>query len=70
MKQQQVEALLNYQIEPMEFPDQLGTTKGMVENPLVKIELTNAGRFCVTNFGSFLEVNRKGKVPATSQVAT
>jgi hypothetical protein len=53
MRKQKVEALLNYRIELMEFPKQLGTTKRIVENPEVKIELSKAGGFCVTNFGEF-----------------
>jgi hypothetical protein len=36
----------------------------------VKIKLTKAGGFHLTNFGVFLEVKRKGRILAASQAAT
>jgi hypothetical protein len=70
IKKEQLETLLDYNIEPMELPKQLGTTKGIVETPWVKIEFKKAGGYCITTFGEFLEVKRKGKAPAVSQAAT
>jgi hypothetical protein len=36
----------------------------------LKIELTKSNAYCETNFGEFLDIKRKGRVPAVSQVAT
>jgi hypothetical protein len=46
MKKEQVENLLTYQIEPVGLPKNLGTTKGIVENPWLKIEFTKTHYKC------------------------
>jgi hypothetical protein len=50
MRKEQVEALLDYSNEPMKLPKQVGATKGIIENPWLKIELTKANGFCETKF--------------------
>jgi hypothetical protein len=66
MKKEQVETLFTYQIEPVGFPKNLGATKGIVETPWLKIELTKSNAYRVTNFGQFLDIKRKGRVPGVS----
>jgi hypothetical protein len=39
-REEQVEGLLTYQFEALIMPKELGNIKGIMENPILKIELT------------------------------
>jgi hypothetical protein len=58
-----VEYYLTYKIDPIDIPKDLGNTKGILENPWLKIELTKTNAFKVTTVREYLDVKRKGRQP-------
>jgi hypothetical protein len=49
------------------MPKELGNSKGITENPILKIELTKTNAFWVTAFGEYLDVKRKGRTPIAAK---
>jgi len=49
------------------MPKELGNSKGITENPILKIELTKTNAFKVTTFGEYLDVKRKGRTPIAAK---
>jgi len=49
------------------MPKELGNSKGITENPILKIELTKTNAFRVTTFGEYLDVKRKGRTPIAAK---
>jgi len=49
------------------MPKEFGNSKGIMENPILKIELTKTNAFKVTTFGEYLDVKRKGRTPITAK---
>jgi hypothetical protein len=58
-RQEQVENLLTYKIDPIDIPKDLGNSKGIIESPWLKIELTKANAFKVLTFREYLDIKRK-----------
>ena len=58
-----MEAILNYNFQTLDTPKELGDSKAITENPILKIELTKANAFKVTTFGEYLDIKRKGRTP-------
>jgi hypothetical protein len=54
-----VENLLTYKIDPIDIPKDLGNSKGIIESPWLKIELTKANAFKVLTFREYLDIKRK-----------
>ncbi len=67
VRQDQVRAHLGYDIYPLGILKSIGTMKGILENPFLKIKLTKANSFWVTSIGDFLEVRRKGRATLNCQ---
>jgi len=61
IKLDQVAALLNYDVENIDVPKTIGTSKGIQENPFLKIEMTKSNAFLVTTFGEYIDIKRKGR---------
>ncbi len=53
--------LLNYDIVTIDIPKTIGATKGIVENPFIKIEMTKSNAFLVTTFGEYIDIKQKGR---------
>lgn len=66
-RQEQIEHFLTYNIYPLDIPKDLGKSKGILENPYLKIELTKANAFKVTTFGEYLTLKRKGRQPIAAK---
>jgi hypothetical protein len=66
-REEQVEGLLTYQFETLIVPKELGNSKGIMENPILKIELTKTNAFKVATFGEYLDVKRKGRTPIAAK---
>jgi hypothetical protein len=66
-RQEQIEHFLTYNIYPLDIPKDLGKSKGILENPYLKIELTRANAFKVTTFGEYLSLKRKGRQPIVAK---
>jgi hypothetical protein len=66
-REEQVEGLLTYPFETLDMPKELGNSKGITENPILKIELTKTNAFRVTTFGEYLDVKRKGRTPIAAK---
>lgn len=58
-----MEDILAYSIETLDTPKELGNSKGIMENPILKIELTKANAFKVRTFGEYTDIKRKDRVP-------
>ena len=69
-RDEQVLSLLDFQFETLETPKELGATKGITENPILKIELTKTNAYKVTTFGEFQDVKRKGRTPIAAKSKT
>ena len=52
------------------MPKELGNSKGITENPILKIELTKTNAFKVTTFGEYQDVKRKGRTPIAAKSKT
>jgi hypothetical protein len=52
------------------MPNELGNSKGITENPILKIELTKTNAYKVTTFGEFQDVKRKGRTPIAAKSKT
>lgn len=46
---------------PIDVPKIIGSTKGIQENPFIKIEMTKSNAFLVTTFGEYIDIKRKGR---------
>jgi hypothetical protein len=66
-REEQVEGLLTYPFETLDMPKELGNSKGITKNPILKIELTKTNAFRVTTFGEYLDVKRKGRTPIAAK---
>jgi hypothetical protein len=70
MTKKEVETVfLDYSIEPYEMDKELGDSKGLKENPLIKHALTKANCFEWVHFGEYVDIKRKG-CPPTAQAST
>ena len=49
------------------MPKELGNSKGITKNPILKIELTKTNAFRVTTFEEYLDVKRKGRTPIAAK---
>jgi len=49
------------------MPKELGNSKGIMENPILKIEITKTKSFKVSTFGEYLDVKRKGRTPIVAK---
>jgi hypothetical protein len=49
------------------MPKELGNSKGIMENPILKIEITKTKTFKVSTFGEYLDVKRKGRTPIVAK---
>jgi hypothetical protein len=58
VREDQVQAIVGYDITPVEVPKSIGESKRIVENPFLKIELTKTNAFLVTNFGEYIGKGR------------
>jgi hypothetical protein len=58
---------LTYPFETLDTPKELGNSKGITENPILKIELTKTNAFRATTFGEYLDVKRKGRTPIAAK---
>jgi hypothetical protein len=56
-----VVGLLNYDIVTIDVPKTIRATKGIVENPFVKIEMTKSNAFLVMTFGEYIDIKWKGR---------
>jgi hypothetical protein len=66
MTKKEVETVfLDYSIEPYEMDKELGDSKGLKENPLIKHALTKANCFEWAHFGEYADIKRKGRPPTT-----
>jgi len=52
----QVAGMLNYDIVTIDVPKTIRATKGIVENPFVKIEMTKSNAFLVRTFGEYIDI--------------
>jgi len=52
------------------MPKELGNSKGITENPILKIELTKTNAFKVTTFGEYQDVKRKDRTPIAAKSTT
>jgi hypothetical protein len=66
-REEQILSLLDYQFETFDMPKELGYSKGITENPILKIELTKTNAFKVTTFGEYQDVKRKGRTPIAAK---
>ena len=48
--------MLNYDIVTIDVPKTIRATKGIVENPFVKIEMTKSNAFLVRTFGEYIDI--------------
>jgi hypothetical protein len=64
----QVIGMLNYDIVPIEVPKSIRESKGIVENPFLKIEMTRSNAFLVRTFGEYIGIEQKGRATQYSVV--
>ena len=60
VRMDQVQGMLNYDIVPIEVPKSIGESKGIIENPFLKIEMTRSNSFLVTTFGEYIGIKQRG----------
>jgi bifunctional DNA-binding transcriptional regulator/antitoxin component of YhaV-PrlF toxin-antitoxin module len=61
VRMDQVIGMLNYDIVPIEVPKSIRESKGIVENPFLKIEMTRSNAFLVRTFGEYIGIEQKGR---------
>ena len=45
----------------IDVPKNIGSSKGIQENPSLKIEMTKSNAFLVMIFGEYIDIKRKGR---------
>jgi hypothetical protein len=45
----------------IDVPKTIGTSKGIQENPFLKIEMTKSNAFLVTTFGEYIDIKWKSR---------
>ncbi len=61
VREDQVQATVGYDIIPIEVPKSIRESKGIIENPFLKIEMTRINVFLVTAFGEYIGIKQKGR---------
>jgi hypothetical protein len=56
----EVEAILDYKIEPCSMSGKIGENKGIKENPFIKHFLTMTNSYECVEFGEYVDIKRKG----------
>jgi hypothetical protein len=61
VRMDQVKGMLNYDIALIEVPKSIRESKGIVEDPSIKIEMARSSAFLVRTFGEYIGIKRKGR---------
>jgi len=61
VREDQVQATVGYDIIPIEVPKSIRESKGIIENPFLKIEMTRINAFLVTTSGEYIGIKQKGR---------